>query len=98
MLTYFTCPSEQNIFTDFRKEEPVSNSRLDKFLHGGGLTNKTQYYYQTLKCLYELLSLHVLVLPSNSILTFFSMNLPFIFQSQSNLFDNFIILKSIIYH
>ena len=35
MLTYLTCPSVQNSFIDFRKEEPVSNFRPSRFLYRG---------------------------------------------------------------
>ena len=34
MLTYLIYQSVQNFFTDFRKKEPVSNFRLNRFLTG----------------------------------------------------------------
>ena len=38
MLTYLTCPSVQNSFIDFRKEEPVSNFGPSRFLYRGQIT------------------------------------------------------------
>ena len=46
MLTYLTCPSVQNSFIDFRKEEPVSNFRPSRFLYRGRLTGNFFYLLQ----------------------------------------------------
>ena len=41
MLTYLIYPSVQIcVVVDFRKEEPVSNFRVNRFLYGGGLNGK----------------------------------------------------------
>ena len=39
ILNYLLCPSEQNFFIDFRKQEPVSNFRLNRFLYRAVLTS-----------------------------------------------------------
>ena len=49
MLTYLTCPSVQNSFIDFRKEEPLSNFRPSRFLYRGSLTGKFFYRLQVTK-------------------------------------------------